>query len=330
MTPDSQDVFDADPAHPVLPSEIRGPGPEEGEFVVLLADAGAREGGWAASLTVQLARRWSEAGTRVVVADADFDEASLSMHIGAEVGEGLSDLLLYGSSPARVASQVGEEAFRFIPAGTIVGDPAGAWSARGWDGLQAAFREARTTLVVHLPEEGEVDDLVQRADRVLRLASDNGPGRLVHPDATIVRGEPRAAGAEDGPLAGAELPQETPVMMAGAPAPEAVGTPEPGAATGPDEVGATPTVASTAGAVPDSVAPGAPPAPEKVGPRGASASPQKGVPGWLPLLILILLGIALVAAAWFGVVEIPGIGSGASVAPGAESLARLARLDPSG
>jgi len=200
-------VFPVDPADFRLPEALPTPNPETGEVVVVLAEKGARDAGWAADAVVSLARRWSDGGLRVLLADGDLPESSLHERLGSPNGEGVTDLILYGASPSRVALAVEGEAFRFVPAGTVVSDAGRVYGHPRWAGLLSAFRESASVLILYLPSEAVgVAELMSEGDRLLRLTAGplegpEEPGFIVlTASASVYAGEsqPRRSGPESG------------------------------------------------------------------------------------------------------------------------------------
>lgn len=154
----------------VIPPDLPAPSPGSGEVVLLLADAEAAGNGWGVRAGCEVARHWARSGMRVILADGDLAGAPLHGTAGIENEEGVSDLLLYGSSPYRVARRVEGEDFLLITAGTIVADPAAVYRHGRWPGILSAFRESGCVLLVYLPDGFPgVESLLSEGDRVLRL-----------------------------------------------------------------------------------------------------------------------------------------------------------------
>ncbi len=186
MNPVDSQIIPFDPGSPELPRGLFTPAADGGEVVVLLAEEGVRRSGWAGRATCTLAAAWSGTGGRVFLADGDVVEGGLNTLLGGEDGEGLSDAVTFGSSPARIARPIPEHGFLFAPAGTVVADPEGYFRNPRWPRLLRAFRESGATLVLYLPAEVPgVEALVSEGDRVIRLRGEGGvrePGEYVlHP-----------------------------------------------------------------------------------------------------------------------------------------------------
>jgi len=277
MISDTFSVLTTGAASPTLPDGIPAPGPGVGEVVAVVSEAEARVDGWAASLVVQLARHWAGVGRLVVLADADWTAASLNVELGPHVGEGLSDLVLYGASPVRVARSPASESFQFIPAGTVVGDPEAAWLHPRWPTLLSAFRDAGTVLILHLPAGAiGAEALAASADRVFRLAKDPGYEGGGEGAVVIRGGEPAESASVSGPE-GLSV-ENSPETQAAPSVPESP----------PDAP------ARDVTAVPESTA-------------RRSAPGRSRIPVWVPLILLLAIAAAIVVAAWLGILAIPGI-----------------------
>lgn len=131
-----------------LDGGVQVPGSGPGRIVAVVASQGAVEGGWAASATLDLARAWSGAGERVIVADAALHYPTLHAQVRVENGEGLSDAALFGLSVGRVARPVDDGAFFLITAGTAVANANSVPSSRRWGHLLDGFRDAGVKLLL--------------------------------------------------------------------------------------------------------------------------------------------------------------------------------------
>lgn len=278
----------------------------DGSGAVAVVPAG--DAVWAAEAAVGLARVLARSGRRVFLCDAHVEEPRLHAAFGSELGEGVSDLVLYGASPRRVAREV-EDRLLFVAAGTTVADAGRVRSSPRWDALVDAVAQAEGVLLLHLPATGEgVDALLARAEHVI-VAGD--PAAL-----------PELGEARDRLVAGLHPPVPAPPSAA---APGVPGPTEPGSEAVHALPGEVPEAhGSRAGAPRVHVAPGTevetPTTPEggvlddpRV--REAVARARSGTPpaeaksgGSRTLLLLALLVVLLVlAAAWFGFISIPGI-----------------------
>ena len=66
--------------------------------------------------------------------------AGLHEVVGALNDEGVSDMILYGSSPARASRRVEGESFLFVSAGTVVAEPSATFSHPRWAALARRVR----------------------------------------------------------------------------------------------------------------------------------------------------------------------------------------------
>jgi hypothetical protein len=274
-------VFAVDPKAPVPPDIFARPPAGAPGLCALLAEEGSRRQGWSARFSVELAKRWSAPDRPVLLVDGDLSGASLHAMIGASNDEGLSDLIVFGASIDRVSSDVADGAHRFIPAGTVVADPEQVYGDARWATFLAEIRSRGELLLLYLPAESAgAEDLAARVDHVMRLAggsSDNSPGG----SATVIHVAPRDASGSD------SSPADSPPV--GQPAVEGTAEEVPRPTSGPEARSAR-----------------------------TATLPKKsksGMPASLPFLggLLIVLLVAILLAAWFGLLEIPGITPAASV-----------------
>jgi len=135
-------AFDTNAA-PVLPEHAE----RSGRLVVVVATDSVREQGWALEATCSVAESWSQAGHKVVLADAGLAEAMLHEHVGSDNAEGVSDTVLFGSSVRRIAKRTEEGTYFFITAGTAPADPAEVLASERWRRLCAGFVDAGVTLI---------------------------------------------------------------------------------------------------------------------------------------------------------------------------------------
>lgn len=181
----SSTAFGVDPGDLQVPEGLSPPSGDAGEVVVLVAEEGARRDGWAARMAVKLAREWASGGLRVFLADGDLSDASLHGVVGVANAEGLADVIVHGASPGRVVQRVEGSGFLFASAGTVVADPTRAYEHPRWSVVLDAFRESGSVLVLYLPSEAGSSGLVERGDRVIRLA-DAPPGEAAEPGVTVI------------------------------------------------------------------------------------------------------------------------------------------------
>jgi hypothetical protein len=163
-------VFEIDPNRFSLPEEVAPPDP--GSVVLVLAEEGARAGGWTGRVAVDLASAWGASGAQVILADADVAAAPLHGLLGEENGEGMSDHLIFGASLERVARPLSGRPFLFASAGTAVGDPEGTLRSSRWAYCLSAVRGSPSVLVLYLPADLLGDSpLPAEADRIVRLVA---------------------------------------------------------------------------------------------------------------------------------------------------------------
>jgi hypothetical protein len=270
---------------------------------------------------VALATRWAEAGHRVLLMDANPVDPSLHTLLEENNGEGVTDAVLYGVSPARMARSR-DEGFLFASAGTVTSDASTVLRHPRWTSVLSACRGAGSRVMLFLPAGVPgAEGLADEADRVIRLktvlsaTSGGGPGGIVlHPP----RGSRGDATAE--PTADASSPGSSPVT----PGPgastvssevELMETAAPGGREGGEEVGPEPVVAvgsgERRGASPEPADVDRPPAiprADAVPPPPPAQQPSSGRrrSTWL-LVGLIALVVLLFIAALLGLIDIPGI-----------------------
>ena len=166
---------DWQPLDDVRPPASRG---EAGRFVAFVASERAVANGWAADAALDLARRWSRAGERVVLVDGGLNYPSLHAAAGLPNREGLSDAALHGASVELVSRPVDGGAFFVVTAGSPVADPHTVVRSPRWYRISAGFAEAGVTLALYVRDGdpgtaafmGSVSDIV-----VLAEAGDRPP-----------------------------------------------------------------------------------------------------------------------------------------------------------
>jgi hypothetical protein len=287
-----------------IPEGLNRPALNEGQVVALLIQEEARGNGWPATVVLDLARSWAEAGIRVLLADADLTSSTLSAQLESVPAEGLVDVVVYGASPGRVSEKVDSENLAFLSPGTVAGAPEGVFGHPRLTSFFNAVRQSRTTLILYLPEDLEGSRLAaDAADRVFRLAEPEVVSTTETADTTAAD-EP----AVGGPASEPAFPEQGSSATAGSVAgPSAARPGRGGSDAGPEaervkpgerRVEAQPRQASNAG-------------------KPKTERKKAGIPAWLPLAVLLLVAALLIAAAWFGVIEVPGL------TPGAEASALL-------
>lgn len=271
-------VFDANAA-PVLPEHADRPG----RLVVVVATTKAQEDSWAINATVDIAKSWSEAGRRVVLADTVLGAPTLHECLQTDNTEGVTDTVLFGSSVRHVAKQTDLGGFFFITAGTAAADPAAVLASERWARVSRGFVEAGVTLVTYIGSKSDGKSvLLDMATDVVLLV------RSTEDAWSALDGTPAPIRAVMGPAATTSSDMPPLDDMAGALDPlEAVEEEE----------------------VDDDFAEPAHPAPEAtiIGASRAGSAPAAHGSRRSALLVLILLSLGIVGAASLGWVQIPGI-----------------------
>ncbi|MEM7415786.1 MAG: hypothetical protein AAF389_09850 [Gemmatimonadota bacterium] len=133
-----------------------GPSPDgSGRVLALVASETATADGWAPTIALALAHRWSAQGQRVMLVDAGLTRPSLHEAAGILNREGLSDAVHYGASIERVARPVEGAAYFVVTAGTPVADPTSVVRADRWERISGGMSEAGVTLLLYLPHGEE-------------------------------------------------------------------------------------------------------------------------------------------------------------------------------
>ena len=335
-------------APPTLPDLEDGPG----RVVAVVATFVATTLGWAASVAAELAAGWSALGHRVVLADGGLVEPQLHEVFGESNGEGVTDAVLYGASIRRVARPVRGGTFFLVCAGTAVADPGQVLSSPRWTRLCAGFRRAGVTLVIFVsPDEPALRSALDQASDVVVLAGpDEDVSSLVDGVGGVVRGvvgvdaaavptvsddapvEPEADGSWESALgADSELDDSAP--------PSAPADPWAAAAQAVAEPSAEPWVAPVSRLAEDESAQELPAwtaearkheARAEALERSQEVPETEEVEGSRHLLRLVLMVVvfAIVGAAAFGLVEIPGLPAFPWISPSAEEEAPPESLTP--
>ena len=292
MSSQTSAVLPFDPDAAELPEGLPIPNEDGGEVVVLLADPATRESGWAPTAAVALARGWAAAGRRVFLMDCHPGDPTLHALLGENNGEGVSDAVLYGVSPSRIARS-NANGFLFAAAGTAVADPGSVLRHPRWSSVLSACREAGSVVVLYLPAGVPgVDHLAAEGDRTIRLRTAAGADGAAEPGVVSLR---PVRSTRDGS-----------------------GRPGDGPRTGPAEAAAARAEDSSARSREPSESVAVPPSrPERSASQGkgtgkATTPSKRHVSPWL--LILLLAALALAAAVWLGLVELPGIAGDPSTA----------------
>jgi hypothetical protein len=303
MSSHSASTFPFDPDGASPPDGVPLPPEDGGEVVLLLADESARESGWGPRAAVALARRWADRGRRIFLMDGDPVEPALHVLLKVENREGVTDAVRFGVSPSRMALPQGDNLL-FAPAGSVAADPADVFRHPRWASVLGACREAGSVVLLYLPEGVPgVDELAGEGDRVVRLrgeapqaqAAEPGvvtlhpgePGEPVAPEAGPPPVEPADAGSMTGPSIGTAV---------GAPKGEPVAAVQAG--SGEDAPAAKAGWADATGPKGSK----GPKAQDDFGPRVVG----RRTSAWIILIVLLLVG-GVVAAAWLGLLDVPGI-----------------------
>ncbi len=286
-----------------------------GGCVALQVAPGAREAEWARRTALALAGSWARDGGRIVLADlSGGNPEAVPLRSGGEA-EGIHDVLLFGASIRRVARVQDEGGFYLVPSGTPVADPSSIFEHRRWGDLLDGFREASVTLVAYVPEGAPGSDgFVARADHRILFASEEEWR------------ERRAAGVDSASLPTAVVgpASSSPGDSATSPGHEGgVGASEGAGAVGasaepahdPAQGSQVPSAAAEEStSEPVSREAGTSPAPARKGTRPKAEAVKRRVSPWL-LVLLVLVVLGAVAAAWLGYVEIPGVDFSGLVTP---------------
>ena len=301
MSPEAKDrsvPFDPDAGSG--PDGVLLPPRDRGEIVALLVDASVRGDLWGERAAVALAREWAGRGRKVMLIDGDVETPSLHEVLRVPNLEGLSDAVLYGASLERVETTPPGESFRFVPSGTVVADPAAFRGSHRWETFLDQLRRRGEVGLLFLPTRGSGSSLLAgQGDRILRMARPGTPppeglppALLLHPEGAPAHSQ-ADVGAADPAAAESSTAESSPDRSAGD-----VGGPAPSNAAG------APTAGSGFASPSDGPsAPVRPPPSSRPGPRPRSGGGRQKT----LLIVLLVLVVLVVLAAWFGLVEIPGL-----------------------
>lgn len=287
MTPDA-------PWKPFAGSDSGAPEELAGAGVVALLPSG--DAAWSTWASVELARAVARSGRRVFLCDLDFATPSVHREVAAPVGEGVTDFVLYGSSPAHVAREV-EDRLLFVSTGTPVANSEVVYRSDRWDGFLEALSHAGACLMMLLPADAEgAHRMLERAGAVVALGRPDGDVGLGAAGDRLVLGLEPAPEADAPEVGAAFAPSAAQGTEATEPSghestePEWVLDP---AAVGPDpddEPVITPERAAAMN-------------------RASRLSPRKKSRSGMWFLLLFILIVAIVAAGWYGLIDVPGITS---------------------
>jgi hypothetical protein len=326
--------MDRDPPEPQIFDPAQSPIPSlpdvplGGGLVLLVVASAGAFADWAERAALALASGWAEK-RQILLADLALGHPGLHQVLGVENGEGMSDVLLFGCSVLRVARPVHERGFLFVPAGTATASPEAVAASPRWASVVDACHRIRATVVVFLPSD------IPSGEHLLAQASDV----FMLTDPSAERGRALQEGMGDrlrsvlvpplgvGPAAQGEaqeavddfgfLEVESPVLaespadlLSGLDLDPAFQEPE---VEDPPSVEGTIFVADVAlsSLAPAGVSePDVPSDPDPISDDSASPVPRASASRSrvLVLLFLVVL-VALVVAAWYGVVEIPWVRS---------------------
>ena len=144
-----------------------------GRVVAVVASERAVSSGWAGPAVLDLARRWSKAGDRIVLVDGALHYPTLHTIANVENTEGLTDAALFGASVRRVARPVDGGAFFLVTAGTAIANANSVPGSPRWERLLEGFQEAGVRLVLFVRDGdsgcaaflGSASDIVVLSDR---------------------------------------------------------------------------------------------------------------------------------------------------------------------
>ncbi|MBM4182609.1 MAG: CpsD/CapB family tyrosine-protein kinase [Gemmatimonadetes bacterium] len=150
-----------------------------GRVVGVVASEMAVASGWGATAALELARKWSAGGEKVILADGALHYPTLHTLTQVENTEGLSDAALFGASVRRVAKPVDGGSFFLITAGTAIANANTVPGSPRWATLLEGFKEAGVKLLLFVRDGdsgcaaflGSASDIVVLSDRSERPPS---------------------------------------------------------------------------------------------------------------------------------------------------------------
>ena len=156
-----------------------------GLVLLVVAWAGALSD-WAERTALALAAGWAEKRP-ILLADLALGHPGLHQVLGVENGEGMSDTFLFGCSVLRVARPVHGRGFLFVPAGTATANPEAVAASSRWASVVDACHRIRATIVVFVPSDlPGCEHLLAQASHVFMLT-----------DPSAGRGRARQEGMDD-------------------------------------------------------------------------------------------------------------------------------------
>ena len=299
--------MDRDPPEPQIfdPAQFPAPFlpdvPPGGGLVVLVVAAAAATRDWAERTALGLAAGWAEKKRRILLADLALAQPGLHQALGIENGEGMSDAFLFGSSVLRVARPVRERGFLFVPAGTATASPEAVAASPRWATVVDECDRVNATVVVFLPADlpgGE--HLLAQASDVYLLTDTSSESSRAH----LAGIGDRLRGVlvpplEVGPDAQDEAPDDVDdfgFLDVEPSVPESDGEALSGMDLDP--------------AFQETDVEDLPSEPYPISDEAAAGTPRAGASRSRVLVLLLVVALmGLVAAAWYGVVEIPWLSS---------------------
>lgn len=186
--------------------------------LLLISGEAARYSGWSARAAIELAHALAQSDRRVYLVDLHVDGPDLR-DLADPGAEGISDVLLFGSSLEHVARAVSDRAFRFIPAGPAVPDAEDLLRHEGWHhlvdeavqqeavllayvpwrarGLEALHRRFRASLFLGGSADARIaSGYLPPEPRVIGVVAPHAPGRTGPPPVVVPAAEQGQAVAE--------------------------------------------------------------------------------------------------------------------------------------
>lgn len=125
--------------------------PQKLKSLLLIAGPQALASGWAARTAVAVAAGLTARGRRVVLLDLCLTDPEVHGLLGVENVEGVADAFLFGVPLKRLARQLPDRSFAFVPAGAYVPDPAEILTHPRWDHVLREFANSDTLPVALVP-----------------------------------------------------------------------------------------------------------------------------------------------------------------------------------
>lgn len=195
---------DVPPRIAALIDETEGAAP-----AVAVLTTGAADLDWSAACACRLADALTERGRATLLIDLFVENPTLNTRLGLPNVEGITDVLLYGSSLDRVVQPVDGHAFGFISAGPAVAEAGPLLQNEAWHRVMERIRAGGGAAVLYLPAAvpGALQ-LAQSCGLALVLVSGETeaegvdvpvgvPARVLRPPATV----PDAGEGEEKPAA---------------------------------------------------------------------------------------------------------------------------------